>query len=279
VLFGFMIFAYIGAEGPLNLAGEIKESNKSFTIKRHLLLGGVMIVALYMITTFSILVVLGPTNGSTPFALVTVVKTALGNFWGAVTAVCLMGSFISTVLVYNYVFARLLLVGAIDSRLPVGVGRLNANRVPANAIIFQTVLGIIYTLLAFVLAPYFGIGDPAVFPIQLYNVSQAAAVLVCAISASFLFIDLIGCFRKYRAAFQRWLVIPMPLLWLCIVVGLGSCIVAIVDTLRFSWIAQISNNEWGLWVGGLTLVFLTGAIVGSMFAYSQASWESLTEGS
>ena len=279
VLFGFMVFAYIGTEGPLNLAGEIKENNKSFTIKRHLLLGGGIIVALYMITTFSILVVLGPTNGATPFALVTVVKTALGNFWGAVTSVCLMGSFISTALVYNYVFARLLLVGAIDGRLPVGVGRLNTNRVPANAIIFQTVLGIIYTLLAFVLAPYFGIGDPAVFPIQLYNVSQAAAVLVWAISASFLFIDLIGCFRKYRAAFQRWLVIPMPLLWLCIVVGLGSCIVAIVDTLRFSWIAQISNNEWGLWVGGLTLVFLTGAIVGSMFAYSQASWESLTEGS
>ena len=140
-------------------------------------------------------------------------------------------------------------------------------------------LGPAYTLLAFVLAPYFGIGDPAVFPIQLYNVSQASAVLVWAISASFLFIDLIGCFRKYRAAFRRWLIIPMPLLLVCVIVGLGSCIVAIIDTLRFSWIAQISNNEWGLWVGGLTLVFLTGAIVGSMFAYSQASWESLTEGS
>jgi hypothetical protein len=71
----------------------------------------------------------------------------------------------------------------------------------------------------------------------------------------------------------------MPLLWAYIVVGLGSCIVAIIDTLRFSWIAQISNNYWGFWVGGLTLVFLTGAIVGSMVAYSQASWVSLREGS
>jgi len=29
VLFGFMVFAYIGTEGPLNLAGELKESGKS----------------------------------------------------------------------------------------------------------------------------------------------------------------------------------------------------------------------------------------------------------
>jgi glutamate:GABA antiporter len=279
VLFGFMVFAYIGTEGPLNLAGEIKESGKTSIIKRHLLLGGVIIVILYLLTTISILIVLGPTNGATPFALVTVVKTVLGNFWGAVAAVCLMGSFISTALVYNYVFARLLLVGGIDGRLPISVGKLNIHRVPANAIILQMVLAIIYSLLAFVLAPYFGIGDPAIFPIQLYNVSQAASVLVWAVSASFLFIDLIGCFRRYRAAFKRWLFLPIPLLWLCIVVGLLSCIVAIVDTLRFSWIAQISNNEWWFLVGGLTLLFLIAAAVGSMVANSEAAWQSMADGS
>jgi amino acid transporter len=277
VLFGFMIFAYIGTEGPLNLAGEIKESNKTYTIKRHLLFGGAIIVALYMMTTISILVVLGPTNGATPFALVTLVKTVLGNFWGAVVAACLMGSFISTALVYNYVFARLLLVGAIDGRLPISVGRLNKNRVPANAIIFQTAIGVIYTLLAFVLAPYFGIGDPAVFPVQIYNVSQAAAVLVWAVSASFLFIDLIGCYLRYRGAFKRWHFLPMPLIWACIVVGLSSCIVAIYCTLRYSWIGQISNNWWGLWVGALTLIFLTIALIGSMVANSEAAWQSMKE--
>jgi amino acid transporter len=277
VLFGFMIFAYIGTEGPLSLAGEIKESGKTSTIKRHLLFGGAIIVFLYMMTTISILVVLGPTNGATPFALVTVVKTVMGNVWGAIAAVCLMGSFISTALVYNYVFARLLFVGGIDGRLPLGVGRLNKNRVPAHAIIFQTAIAILYTLLAFVLAPSFGIGDPAVFPIQIYNVSQAAAVLVWAVSAAFLFIDLIGCFSRYRRAFKRWLFLPMPLLWVCIVAGLSSCIVAIYCTLRYSWIEQISGNWWGLWVGGLTLLFLTVAIIGSMIANSEAAWQSLRE--
>src|SRR6266496_2248286 len=179
VLFGFMIFAYIGTEGPLNLAGEIK--------------------------------------------------------------------------------------------------KLNKNRVPANAIIFQTTMGVVYTLVAFVVAPYFGIGDPAVFPIQIYNVSQAAAVLVWAVSASFLFFDLIGCYRKNRNAFKPWQFLPMPLLWVCIVAGLSSCIVAIYSTLRYSWIAQISNNWWGLWVGGLTLLFLIVALVGSMFANSEAAWQSMKE--
>ena len=279
VLFGFMIFAYIGTEGPLNLAGEIKESNKAYTIKRHLLFGGVVIVALYMLTTISILVVLGSTNGATPFALVTVVKTVLGSFLGGVVTVCLMGSFISTALVYNYVFARLLMVGGIDGRLPISVAKLNRNRVPANAIIFQTTMAVVYTVIAFVVAPYFGIGDPAVFPIQIYNVSQAAAVLVWAVSASFLFFDLIGSYRKNRMAFKPWQFLPMPLLWVCIVAGLSSCIVAIYCTLRYSWITQISNNWWGLWVGGLTLLFLIVALVGSMFANSEAAWQSMKEGS
>lgn len=278
VLFGFMVFAYIGTEGPLNLAGELKESGRASTIKNHLLFGGVIIMILYLLTTISILVVLGPTNGATPFALVTVVSTVMGKFWGSVATVCLMGSFISTALVYNYVFARLLMTAAIDKRLPVGMGRLNANRVPANAIIFQTTVAIIYTLLAFVLAPSFGIGDPAIFPVQIYNVSQAAAVLVWAISASFLFIDLIGCYRRYRDAFRRWLFLPMPLLWLCIFVGILFCIGAILDTLVFSWTPAIGNNYWGLFVGGLTGLFLIGAIVGSIVATSEAAWENMREG-
>src|SRR5207248_6987651 len=122
---------------------------KASTIKRHCLLGGVVIVAFYMLTTISIVVVLGSTNGATLFALVTVVKTVLGSFLGGVVAVCLMGSFISTALVYNYVFARLLMVGVIDGRLPISVAKLNKNSVPANAIIFQTSMGVVYTLVFF----------------------------------------------------------------------------------------------------------------------------------
>src|SRR5437763_15629320 len=52
VLFGFLVFAYIGIEGPLNLAGVIMENNNSFTINRRLILGGVFIVVLNMLTSF-----------------------------------------------------------------------------------------------------------------------------------------------------------------------------------------------------------------------------------
>lgn len=277
VLFGFMVFAYIGTEGPLNMSAEIRERGKSSIIKRHLFLGGVIIMSLYLLTTVSILVVLGPTNGATPFALVTVVDTVLGKFWGGLTAIFLMGSFISTVLVYNYVFARLLMVAGIDGRLTASVAKLNANRVPANAIIFQTVLALIYTLVAFVVAPLVGIGESGIFPVQLYNVTQAAAVLVWAISAAFLFMDLVGCYRRFREAFTHWLLLPMPLLWICIVVGLTFCVGAIVDTLLYSWTALIPNSQWVLLVGAVTLVFLVGAAIGSMLANSEASWQSIQE--
>ena len=277
VLFGFMIFAYIGTEGPLNLAGELRAGQERTIIKRHLLVGGLLIALLYLMNTFSVLVVLGPSNGSVPFALVMVVDTVLGKFLGSVTAIFLMGSFVATALVYNYVFARLLLVGSIDRRLPRAVGKLNANRVPANAIIFQTTLAILFTLLAFVVAPLLGVfGNPLDFSTEVYTVSQAAATLVWAISASFLFIDLVGCYLRNRWAFSQWRIVPLPVLWACVVVGSLSCFLAIIDTLLYAWIPQISNSQWWYLVGGLTLIFLIIAAVGSMFANSEASWQEMS---
>jgi amino acid transporter len=263
VLFGLTVFAYIGTEGPLNMAGEITGRR---VITRHLLWGALLIFVLYLTNTFAVLVVQGQNAAYNPFAMVTTVDMVLGKAVGSIVAICLMCSFIATVLVYNYMFARLLLVASIDRRLPTSVGRLNKYRVPANAIIFQTTLAVIFTILAFIVAPAVaGFGNPTNFSVEVYNVSQAAAALVWAISAAFLFLDLVGCYFRYRQSFHQRRIFPISLLWASSIIGPRGCLLA--------WIPQISNSQWWYIVGGLTLMFLMIAAIGSLLANSEAGWE------
>jgi hypothetical protein len=51
-----------------------------------------------------------------------------------------------------------------------------------------------------------------------------------------------------------------------------------IDTLLYAWIPQISNSQWWYLVGGLTLIFLTVAGIGSIVANSEANWQDMAEG-
>jgi len=140
--------------------------------------------------------------------------------------------------------------------------------------IFQTVLAVIFTVLTFIVAPAVAhFGNPSDFVVEVYNVSQAAAALVWAISAGFLFVDLLGCYLRDRRGFLQQRIFPMPILWATIVIGTIGCVLAIVDTLLYSWIPQIGNGQWWYIVGSLTLIFLIIAGIGSIFANSEAAWQ------
>jgi L-asparagine transporter-like permease len=189
-----------------------------------------------------------------------------------------MCNFIVTPAVYSYAYARLLLVSGIDQRLPVGMGRLNKNRVPANAIIFQTVVAIVFAVILFIVIPSFtNTANAATLNSEVYNVVISASTLVWAISTAFLFINLVKFYFNDRRAFRKLLIFPMPVLWVCIFFGTTTCVVSIIGTLLYSLIpAQISNNvTWGLIVGGITGVCIIVAAIGSMLASSEANWEKL----
>lgn len=272
-MFGLLVFAYIGTEGPLNLAGEITGRH---VIKRHLIWGGILILLIYLLNTFAVLAVQGPSAANNPLAMVDIVETVLGKIPAYITALCLMGSFFATILVYNYVYARLLMVAGIDRRLPRAICKLNKYQVPANAIIFQTVLAVGFTVLAFILAPLATLsGNATDFSSEIYNISQAAAALVWTISAAFLFIDLIVCCMHDQQHFRQHRILPQPILWISIILGLGSCIMTIIDTLLFSWTPLIPNMDWWYLVGSLTLIFLIISAFSSMLACSEAAWEEI----
>ncbi|GCE20258.1 APC family permease [Dictyobacter kobayashii] len=273
VMFGLLAFAYLGTEGPLTMAGEIKGRK---VIGRHLIWGPLLLALIYALNTLSVLIVLGRQAAYDPFALVRTVYVVLGKDFAVATSVCLMASFLATILVYNYLYARLLLVASVDKRLPRYISKLNRRQVPVNAILLQALLAIIVTLAMFNLAPLLTmIGQPQTFSAQVYMVSQASAALVWTISAAFLFICLIGCILKQSQAFQRHRIFPIPLLWFSIVIGILSCAITVADTLLYSWTNLIPNTQWWYLVGGVTSVLLALSAFISIFAKSEVDWQTL----
>ncbi|WP_376796821.1 APC family permease [Thermogemmatispora sp.] len=275
VLFGFLVQSYLGTEVPLAMAGEIRPVQRRRVILLHLRWGTLLVFASYLLTTFAALVVRGPEGASDPIVFISVVDQALGRAAGNVTAVCLLCFFMVAPLIYNYTFARLLLVAAIDGHLPMSLARVNRARAPANAIYFQSVVALAFTALSYFALPYlFPLGQPADLSTIIFTVSLAALTLVWLISIPFLFIDVLVAARRQPAIFHEHRLLPLPLFWLLALFGTLSCLLAIVDTLLNSWIPDLlTPTAWWLAVGGTTLACLVLGLVGSMVARGEASWE------
>jgi hypothetical protein len=82
----------------------------------------------------------------------------------------------------------------------------------------------------------------------------------------------------HRQPFLQKLILPLPILWLCVGVGTISCALAIIDTLLYSWVPLIGNNQWWIIVGFITFIFLAIAGIGSVLANSEAAWQSTSGG-
>ncbi len=280
-LFGTIVLGFLGVNLPLNVGGELSVPNERVrhrAIMRHLSRGSLIVLACYLASTLGILIVQGQNASFSLFAPVATVSTALGSFAGEVTAVCIMITLFVATVVYNSIFARFLLVGGIDGRIPASFGRLNRNRVPANAILLQTGAASLLVLLMFEVVPYTGVlgGQPAHLAISFYFVLVGAATVVWAFATCFLFINLLRLMARHRGRLRLVRILPSWLLVSSAVIGLIVGLFAIVDTIQNSYDpVDIPSTTWWWLVTGLTLaVLIAGAII-AMLASSEASWQRL----
>lgn len=275
-LFGFITQAYLGIEVPLNMGGEMTHKR---VVTRHLLWGTILVLVGYFVASFGVLVVLGTAPSGNPFALAMTVKTALGGTAGNIVALLILCNFVVTPAIYCYAYARLLLVGGIDKRLPVGIARLNKNRVPIVAVILEMVVAVVLAGILYIVIPLFAAPSEAGnLNAIVYNVVISASTLVWAISTAFLFIDLAKFYFNDRGWFREHLIFPIPVLVLCVLFGTTTCALSIIGTLLYSLIpGLISNSSWWYIVGGITAVCVIIALIGSMLASSEAAWETLSQ--
>jgi len=277
-LLGTVTLALLGANMPLNMAAEVADRR---AITRHLLWGALIVMGGYLILNFAVLVVEGQ---NAAFAapnpvqlLIDTVDKGLGKIAADATFVGIMLFFIIVGVFENHTSARLIMVASIDRRLPLNLGKLNKHRVPANAIIAQTLVAIGYSFLIFFVAPLITLlGDPAVLTIKAYAVTAAALLIAWAFSFIFPFINLVILYLRDRSFVRSKKVVPLPILWISMILGPIVCMAAIVDTLLYSWIPTlIPNSAWLLLVGGIIAACLLALAVVSLFANSQAAWEDL----
>ncbi len=291
-LIGTITLALLGTTMPLQMAGELagdSERERRRTITQHLIWGTLIVIVGYFIITFAILAVQGQNaafNAPNPIALLYgTVQSTLGSGVAYVVMICIMLFFVVVGVFESVVSSRLLMVAGIDRLLPRYFGRLNKYRIPANAVIFQMVVAILYTFAVFFLVPLlFGLSNAALLTTKAYTVTAASLLLVWAVSFMFPFLDLAVLYLRStrvdatRHALRIQLIYPAPLLAASVVMGPLTCAAAMIVTLTGSWIPTlISSNQWWYIVGGVTLVLLVLSGIAGMLASGQTAWEEFSE--
>jgi amino acid permease len=264
--YGLVILALLGVEVPLNMGVEIKERK---AITGYLLWGSIVVMVAYLILTFGAMVVVktnDPSFNSTT-AILSAVQTSLGAAVAAVVTLIMIAFFIFNTTVYNYSFARLLFVSGIDRRLPAFMGRVNANKVPQNAVLVQAVITTIITGIA-----YFVFNSNLDLSTKIYIVLQAAVTVIWCLSMVFRFVDVLMIRSRYPEEFRREQLVPVGVFWLASIAGAIASAVGVLVTLtggllftgklQGSWNEKlIDSSTWILVVGGVGIASLAVAVV------------------
>jgi amino acid transporter len=260
--FSFAILALLGIETPLNMGVEVNGGEKA--IRTYLFWGCIIVMAAYLWTTWGNMVAIkaGGANGVTGGAQA--VGVAMGKWAGVLVAVILAWVFLTATVVYNYAFARLLFVSGLEKRLPHQVGRVNKNKVPANAVILQTAIAVIIAILVFFVIGASG-GDSNKPFFGLY----AGLTIVWCISTALLFLDIFFAKRAAPAKFEEARRIPLGWLYVCGAVGTVVNILAVFFIFVGSWYPTGFPKlaEWNTWMFGITAISVISGV--AIYAISQ----------
>jgi amino acid transporter len=212
----------------------------------------------------------GSVNGTTGGAQG--VGVAMGKFLGIVVALILTWFFITASMVYNYSFARLLFVSGLERRLPHQIGKVNKNQVPANAVILQTVLASIITIMIFFIIGR-GHGDPN----TPYFALLAGLTIIWCISTALLFLDVFFAKRADPVRFEQARRVPVGLLYACGGVGFVANIAAVLLIFTGTWypVGFKKLATWNTW-----LLVITGVSVGAgvlIYAISERARRGKTD--
>jgi amino acid transporter len=245
--FSTVILALLGIEVPLNMGVEIKSEN---AIKKYLFWGCAVVIVAYLWATFANMAVVPVGQNNATYGIVQTVQIALNHTLGSWVAFILVLIFVSDTVVYNYSFARLMFVSGLERRLPHQFGRVNRNKVPANAVLAQTVIASIATAVI-----YFPVQSATSnYAAKVYLVLLAAVTVVWCTSMVLLFADVFFAKRSFPEKFKEVQRTPWSLLAVCGVVGVIADAAAVVLLFWAPWSPTFTKGGWDLAVGAITVV-------------------------
>jgi glutamate:GABA antiporter len=244
--FSTVILALLGIEVPLNMGVEIK-SEKS--IKRYLFWGCLVVIVAYLWTTWSTMVVVPVAKNNATYGVVQAVQAAIGHTLGSWVAFILVLIFISDIVVYNYSFARLMFVSGLEHRLPRQFGRVNRNKVPANAVLGQTVIASVAALIIY----FPNQSASGNYSTKVYLALLAGVTVVWCTSMVLLFSDVFFVRRAFPERFKAAQRTPWGVLAVCGAVGILADVAAVFLLFWAPWAPIFTKSGWALAVGLITV--------------------------
>ncbi len=271
--FGLVVLALLGVEVPLNMGVEIRDQR---AVTGYLIWGSLVVMVAYLLATWGVMVTVHGAGNGVITNVAAAVGVGLGSVAAKVTALILALFFLLITVVYNYSFARLIFVSGLDRRLPAAVSNVNAARVPYVAIWIQTVIAVLFTLIAFIAVPSIVGGGAVNSETKIYDVLQAAVTVIWCVSIVVLFADILIILRRFQPQFEARRLARPGVFWACSIIGGLGSLIGIIATLSGSWNPTLISNDagsvsvfgatiaygtWFWWVGGIAAVSLVVAVV------------------
>jgi len=254
--FSFAILALLGIETPLNMGVETTGGEKG--IRTYLFWGCIIVMAAYLWATWGNMVVIkaGGANATTGGAQT--VAVAIGKWAGVVVSLVLAWVLLTVAVVYNYSFGRLLFVSGMEKRLPHQFGKVNKNKVPANAITLQTVIATAIAILVF-----FILGAGGKDPYKVFYALYAGLTIVWCISTALLFLDIFFAKRAEPERFEQERRISLGWLYVCGAVGFAVNVLAVFFIFIGSWYPTgfPTLAQWNTWMLGISVTSIVIGIV------------------
>ena len=244
--FSTVILALLGIEVPLNMGVEIK-SEKS--IKRYLFWGCLVVIVAYLWTTWSTMVVVPVGKNNATYGVVQAVQIAIGHTLGSWVAFILVLIFVSDIVVYNYSFARLMFVSGLEHRLPHQFGRVNRNKVPANAVLGQTVIASVAAAIIY----FPNQAASSNYSTKVYLALLAGVTVVWCTSMVLLFSDVFFVRRAFPQRFKEAQRTPWGVLAVCGAVGILADVAAVFLLFWAPWAPIFTKSGWALAVAVITV--------------------------
>ncbi|HEY6068889.1 MAG TPA: APC family permease [Gaiellaceae bacterium] len=252
--FGFVILALLGIEVPLNMGVEIVHMR---AIKKYLFWGSIVVMIAYLWATLGTMLAL-PASKSVGNTTDILNAVQVGFFnshtFAIIAALILLWFFVANTIVYNYSFSRLLFVSGLEQRMPPQLGRVNSRKVPAYAIITQTVLSSLFVVAIF--NPWVSGNNNQ----RAYWLFQAAVTVIWCISMVLLFADIFLVKRAFPAKFEEVRTTHPYLLFASGVIGMLASGFGAYVTFRSPWTSLFTVAHWRIWLGVLCGVSVAAAV-------------------
>jgi len=277
--YSLVILAGLGIQLPLNMTREVRDQGPR-TLSRFLLPTVIIIMVGYIVSWLALAVIL-PQDPTNPLAASTVGNAGLvfsvvfGGSFGHLVAILANLGFaafcIASVGAYSMVQSRVVVMVALDRRLPVGLAQLDQNGVPRRANSFQILILAALTVVIFFLIPQFtALG--ANFQIIVYDLIPASASVLWAISALGLFIIGGVLVVRFPRRAQEAGGGPGAFILLCAVIGALATIAACYLIFTGPWTPLMSETDWFFW---MALIVLGSLAIGAVHAFLAAEPEDV----